>query len=126
MDKPTEDFDWVTARAHCSPVAVFEKLRLQVKADVQIRNKLLINQRDAFSVIENGDSFSVIVPSNPLPKITFSLVDVEIVVDRKGRLLCEATLTLCDDGECRVKIDGQERDFWQMRKLALEELFFGG
>ena len=122
-----ENFDWVTARAKCSLVEVFEKLRLQVGVDVQTRNKLLSDPRDAFSVIESEakPSFSVIVPSNPLPSITFSLSDERIGVSHKGRLIFEATLTLGDDGECRLKINGKERELWQMRRMALEELFFG-
>ncbi|MGO8816323.1 MAG: hypothetical protein ACLQVG_16925 [Terriglobia bacterium] len=121
-----QDFNWVEARAHCFPAAVFEKLRLQVIADVEIRNKYLADPRDQFAVVENGNAFSVIVRTNPIPTVTFRLSGEKIVVDRKGHLLCEASLTLNDDGECRVIIEGQERDFWQMRKSALEGLFFGG
>jgi hypothetical protein len=36
----------------------------------------------------------------------------------------KATLTLNDMGECRLKINGQEREFWQFRRTALEDLFF--
>lgn len=68
-----EDFDWVAARAKCSPVEVFEKLRLQVNADVQTRNKLLDDPRDAFSVVDNENAFSVVVRTNPLTRVTFKL-----------------------------------------------------
>jgi len=122
-----EDFDWVRARAKCSSVEVFERLRLQVKADIEVRNKLLADQRGAFSMVEpeNKPSFSVILCSNPLLGITFNLVEEKITVDHKGHPLFESTLTLCDDGQCRVKIKEQERELWQMRRMALEELFFG-
>lgn len=120
-----EDFDWVTARAQCSSGKVFEKLRLQVKKDVETKNLLLADHHDAFALVDNGDHFSVIVPSNPLLKITFSLTKEKISVHRRDRLVCEGTLTLNDDGECRVKINGQQRELWQMRRMALEELFFG-
>ena len=46
------------------------------------------------------------------------------VNDKDGKKILEATLTLNDSGECRVKIGGQEYELWQMRKKALENLFF--
>jgi hypothetical protein len=38
----------------------------------------------------------------------------------------EVTVTFDDQGECRLNASGQERDFWQVRRLALEELLFRG
>ena len=122
-----EGFDWVTSRALCSPGKVFEKLYLQVKEDVEARNKLLAASRDAFYVEANNSRFSVSVPTSPLhPRILFSLVNGETIMveDGKGKLIFEATLTLNDQGECRLKVNGQEREFWQVRRMALEDLFF--
>ncbi len=120
-----ESFDWVTARAQCFPATVFEQLRLQVEEDVKTRNRLLADPHDAFAVVDNGNKFSVIVLGNPLRKVTFSLANENISVQRKGTVICEATLTLNDEGECKVKINGQERELWQLRKAVLEDLFFG-
>ncbi|MGB7592132.1 MAG: hypothetical protein WBO19_12925 [Terriglobia bacterium] len=119
-----EDFDWVTARACCLPGEAFERLRLQIKKDIDIKNSLLTAQRDAFAMVDNGDSFSVIVPSNPLRKISFHVSGEKIIVSRKGKSIFEASLTLNNEAECRLKINGQEYDFWQVRRMALEDLFF--
>ena len=42
--------------------------------------------------------------------------------DGADKLMFDATLTLNDKGECRLKIGEKELDFWQFRKLALEDL----
>jgi hypothetical protein len=121
-----DDFDWVTELSRCSPVVVFEKLKLQIREDVKIRNSQLPKAHDPFRIEEHGSSFAVLLPS-PHQAVTFSVTDKKISVkDWKGKLICEATLTLNDEGECKVKIKGKERELWQMRKMALEELFFEG
>ena len=38
----------------------------------------------------------------------------------------EVTLTFADEGECRLNVNGEDREFWQVRRMALEELFFRG
>ena len=120
-----EDFDWVTAREKCSPGSVFELLRLQVKEDVETRNKSIKEERDAFRFNQNEKLFSVVLPSEPLRYgVTFSLKGEKIIVERKNKPFLEATLTLNDEGECRLKVNGQEREFWQVRRMALEDLFF--
>jgi hypothetical protein len=40
-----------------------------------------------------------------------------------GNLTFEATVTLNDEGRCVAKVDDQERELWQLRKMALEKLF---
>jgi len=39
-------------------------------------------------------------------------------------LILEATLTLNDQRQCRFKLNGQEYESWQIRKRALQKLFF--
>jgi hypothetical protein len=36
----------------------------------------------------------------------------------------DVTLTFNNEGECRLTVNGDERDFWQVRRMALEELLF--
>ena len=36
------------------------------------------------------------------------------------------TLTFNDEGDCRLHVDERERDLWQVRRMALEELLFQG
>jgi hypothetical protein len=34
-------------------------------------------------------------------------------------------LTLNNNGECRLRVKDEELEQWQVRRMALEELFFG-
>jgi hypothetical protein len=34
------------------------------------------------------------------------------------------TLTFNDQGECQLNVNGEERDYWQVRRMALEDLMF--
>ena len=92
MEERMEDFDWVTARAQCSPVDVFQKLKVQVTEDVEIRNRQLPDPRDAFKVNDEGNVFSVSLPTQPLrPRVIFSVANEEISVrDQKGNQICKA------------------------------------
>jgi hypothetical protein len=123
------DFDWVTERHRCSPLAVFESLKIELQSDVKARNA--VRGEDRYygfeSTVVQGDSIVVIRNGNNISdSVTFSLEDGKIVVyDRKRTPLLEATLTLNNKGECRLKIKGEECELWHLRKMALEELFFG-
>jgi hypothetical protein len=122
-----QDLNWVEARSLCSPVAVFEKIKLQVEEDVRVRNASLGGSRTQFRFIANGGSFVVAMdaPGVVGRGVKFILTQTGIeVLDAKDKKLLEASLTLNDDGECRLKVDNLEREFWQFRKQALETLFF--
>jgi hypothetical protein len=122
-----KDIDWVAALSACSVGAVFEELKQQVRRDVESRNKLRSEYAHyVFRFIPEGDTFVVLIEGMKIHRtVTFFCRENAIIVQRsKGTPEIEATLTLNDEGECRVKIDGQERELWQMRKMALEELFF--
>lgn len=122
-------FNWVTERAACSLAAVFEALKLEVQADVKTRmEQRLPGAQYRFSVVSRGGSFTVLLNGNSVQhkSVTFSLTDNSVqVTDLNDKIMFKATLTLNDDGECRFKVDGRERDFWQVRRMALEDLFFG-
>ncbi|MFZ0815493.1 MAG: hypothetical protein WAM78_08235 [Candidatus Sulfotelmatobacter sp.] len=38
----------------------------------------------------------------------------------------EVTLTFDDTGACKLNVNAESRDFWQVRRMALEELLFPG
>ena len=46
------------------------------------------------------------------------------VRNEKHEVKLSANLTLNDQGECKLLMDGKELDEWQFRRRALEELFF--
>jgi hypothetical protein len=55
-----DDFDWVAAQAKCSSALMFERLRIQVREDVQRRNGIF-NRNDGwkFDFHDEGDQFEV-------------------------------------------------------------------
>jgi hypothetical protein len=129
-ERKPDDFDWISARAACSPIVIFEKLKLLIQTDAETRNKLRNKNTGEpyFKFIEaSTNRFSVVAESIGLgihKSVSFSLVNGEISAASADGILFKATVTLCNDGICRAQISGQEYDLWQLRKMALEELFF--
>jgi hypothetical protein len=129
VEKDMSKFDWVTERSSCSLPNVFKALRLQVIEDVRTRNALRPNNSPyEFSVAENGDDFTVLLGAKDVhTSVIFSLAEHAILVrGDEGKQMFEVTLTFNDEGECRLNVNGKERDLWQVRRMALEELLFRG
>jgi hypothetical protein len=129
VEKDLSKFDWVTARSSCSLPKVFKDLRLQVGEDVKTRNAQRPNNSPyEFSVAENGGNFTVLLTAKDLcGSVIFSLAEHAILVgDDKGNQMFEVTLTFNGDGECRLNVNAEEHDLWQVRRMALEELLFRG
>jgi hypothetical protein len=126
-EKKPKNFDWVTARAECSADKIFEKLKLQVQENVTVRKRLMPSERHyGFEFVESGSTaFSVTVVGNHLhDSVRFHLGDEQINVRNWNGEEYQLFATLCDDGECRVKVNGNEYDLWQVSKMALEDLLF--
>ncbi|HEV7676478.1 MAG TPA: hypothetical protein VGQ12_18250 [Candidatus Angelobacter sp.] len=125
------DFEWLAARAACSPVKVFEQLRMQITQDVELRNKMCEKQGWKFAMHNESAIFAVFLDStafhreNPYRIVRFRLEDRRIMA-RYGddTDIFIATLTLNDDGECRLRIKDKNYELWQVRHMALERLFF--
>ena len=123
-------FNWVGARFECSPAKVFEQMRLEVEHDIDARNAQLGTDAEYnFGMVVAGDKFVVVVKARTGSvshrSVTFSRQEAGISVqDNNNKLKVAATLTLNDRGECRLKVDNQEREFWQFRRMALEGLLF--
>jgi hypothetical protein len=127
--KEKQKFDWITQRHSCSLPNVFKELRLQVEQDVKTRNGLRPNNAPyEFSLADTDGGFKVFLKSKELDMgVTFTLVEHAILVrDDKGVQMFEVTLSFNDQGECQLKVNGEERDYWQVRRMALEELMFRG
>jgi len=112
---------------------VFEKLKLDVQSDAKSRTQILMENRAVygFATAMNGNSISVFLkvsstePPHVGRSITFRIVGYRVEVsDQDGKVLIKATLTMNDGGECLIKIADKGLTFWQLRKLALEDLFF--
>jgi hypothetical protein len=128
-DKDKPKFDWVNERHSCSLPNVFKELRLLIEQDVKTRNALRPNNAPyEFSLADNAGGFKVFLKAKELEMaVTLSLAEHAILVrDDKGVEMFQVTLTFNDEGECRLKVNGEERDYWQVRRMALEELMFRG
>jgi hypothetical protein len=124
------NFDWIKARAACSAARVFEQLRLQIETDIQQRNDMLQGAAHSFQMVSEGNKFKIFVsPSLAVPvahqSIRFQLEGQQIVAtDAASATVFTATLTLNDQGQCRLNINARLYELWQVRHMALEKLFF--
>jgi hypothetical protein len=127
VEKDLPEFDWVTGRALCSLPNVFKQLRKNVKEDVATRNSLRPNHSAyEFSMVETGNSFSVVLEGNGVQKsIAFSLAEHAIVVkDDSGYQMFDVAVNFNEKGECKLVANEVAREMWEIRRMALEELLF--
>jgi hypothetical protein len=133
MNEGEGSFDWVSARHLCSVENLFDKLRLSVKNDVEIRQGLRkpvqeFGYQYGFSFASNGRAFSVTVrQSKGVTKIaTFKLDKNRIIVsDETDKEFLSAKATLDKNRQCRFAVGDEELEDWQFRQKALEAVLFG-
>jgi hypothetical protein len=128
-ERGNSGFDWVSERSSCSLPKVFNVLRLQVEADVKTRNALRLNYSPyEFFLAEDTGEFKVLLKAKELQQtVTFSLGERAIQVrDGQDNKMFEVTVAFDEKGKCRLNVNGEERDFWQVRRMALEDLMFRG
>src|SRR5208282_17987 len=104
------------------------QLELGVRNDVDLANEQLRSpDRHRFSISSDDGRFSVTREGSRTPPVSidFSLDGEEIVVCRGAEIKLTATITLNNQGECMLQVDGEELEQWQVRRMALEDLFFG-
>ena len=128
---PDDNFKWVKERFRCSLGEVFEALKTEVDQDVKEREEVLQppdRQYCVFRFRTSDRSFTAWIEGPNIHKsVDFKLEDGYISVRKNGEdKIIRATTTLSDEGRCVLKIDNKEREYerWQLRKLALEDLFF--
>jgi hypothetical protein len=128
--KPS-DFDWIAVRGNCSIRQMFEELRLGITQDVEAINEQTRpnNPHSVFKMV--GDKKLIkVFEDDPYqdggPSILFVLADNAISVrdGETNRPIFDISISLNDEGECRFVVDGKERDSWQIRRKALEGMFF--
>jgi hypothetical protein len=122
------EFDWVKARASCSLSAVFKELQLGAQSDVQTVGSLSVGGRDAKFVVTNlvRGRFSVVREEGSFSEsVNFVLANGAITVrDDQDTILVSGTITLNNAGQCRLKVDQEELELWQFRRMAMEKIFF--
>jgi hypothetical protein len=131
MNQPKDitNVDWVNVRAKCTPAAVFRKLLVECRSDVEKRSALLSDEEKQYAVTftffedENVFVVSRSTFSDVQARVTFTLRDYGIEA-RCGQKKEEATLTLSNEGECKLLVNGNELNGWQFRKMMLEGVLF--
>jgi hypothetical protein len=133
QDHASDEFDWVTAQAKCSAAVMFDRLRTGVREDVQRRNGIF-NRNDGwkFEFHDDGDEFeaSRAVASGAIGSRVAALVRFERVGRRihvQGEDLdvdFTAVVTLDLTGLCRFVVGEAVYSEWEIRRMALEQLFF--
>jgi hypothetical protein len=125
MESQPQNFDWVTARAECSVNVVFRMICLGIESDVVKRNALIGTGSPFFTKYE-GDDLVVFRKVQRSPFLVFRQTEngIEVLDGHSKAVRLSSSITLCDDGQCRLMVGGAEREFWQFRRRALEGLFF--
>jgi hypothetical protein len=131
VEKP-KDFDWVDARKKCSAQMVFESLLAAARRSVESMSKSVDGKpsNDYRFVAHNGSSFVVVYEGD------YREAGARFHTNHRGQIIAEAHgyalpvnpivagLTLNDEGECRLMVEGVELQEWQFLKRVLEPLFF--
>jgi hypothetical protein len=113
------NFNWVAERLRCSPTKVFQQLVLGVEADVKtLRAALPANRNYEFETALNGGRIMVTVTGGDFrhSSVIFEQTERGILVRKDDKVILDATLTLNDEGECRLKVGDKEYELWQFRK----------
>jgi hypothetical protein len=131
-DQVPDDFDWVAAQSKCTAAAVFEMLRTRVREDVHRRNGLL-GRHDGwtFEFSEDGDEFEVARAEAGrrdgavLAVVSFARSGRRILVHSEDLDVdVTAIVTLDPSGACKLIIGEAMYSDWEVRRMALEQLFF--
>ena len=130
-DNASDEFEWVSAKAQCTAALMFERLRVGVKQDVERRNALLrLDDGSRFEFSDDGETFDVarlegsrfanhkisalVRFEHAGPRINVRGEDVDFT----------AVLTLDPAGQCRFVVGEALYAEWEIRRMALELLFF--
>jgi hypothetical protein len=127
MPEIPSELNWVEGRHKCSMPTVFKELQLGVQGDVDAVNALIIKGiMMRFSFVVSGKRFSVVCEVNydPSGSVDFLLSGDEIIISEDGVEKLRACLTLNNSGKCTLRIGDEEMEQWQLRRRALESLFF--
>jgi hypothetical protein len=127
-----EQFDWVHVRSECSLPNIFKELEQGVRDDLEAAQSLVPPRNELkFSLAKASTKrFSAVRVDDPMRAISNAVDfvcarDKIEVYDTSNQLLYSATLTLNNEGKCRLLVSDTELTQWQFRRIALEKLFFG-
>jgi hypothetical protein len=111
---------------------VFKALEQGVRHDVERANGLVGPHDELrFSFTKSfAKHFTVNRIDDPIKSVgravDFIWSDDTIEVrNQNNEVLFTAHLTLNNEGQCKLRVEDQELELWQFRRMALEKLFFG-
>jgi hypothetical protein len=132
QDNAPDNFDWVVAQSKCSTASMFDDLEAGVKEDVQRRNAL--PDRDdgwAFEFHDDEEGYEV---SRVSSRFNPPRVEATVRFDLAGRRIqvrgdeldldITALVILDSAGLCRFVVGEAMYASWEIRRMALEQLFF--
>jgi hypothetical protein len=131
-DNAPDNFDWVAAQSRCSAASMFDDLETGVKEDVQRRNAL--PDRDdgwTFEFDDDDEGYEVsrlasrYNPPRVEGSVRFELAGRRIEVRGEGLDVdITAVVVLDSAGVCRFVVGEVMYAAWEIRRMALEQLFF--
>ena len=125
-----DNFDWVTAQAGCSAEQMFQKLMDGARADVDKRNATTFGRNDGWRFEFHADEDGFEVTRHTATKkdaafVTFQREGPRINIDGDGvDVRITAIVGINAHGDCRYFISEGEFLGWEVRKQALDALFF--
>ena len=125
-----DDFDWVGAQGGCSIEAMFQKLQDGVSADVEKRNGAAFGRKDGWRFEfheDEGEGFEVVRSggSSKGAHVTFVREGTRIEISGDGvDVQITAIVGINPHGDCRYYVREGEFLGWEVRKQALDLLFF--
>jgi hypothetical protein len=124
-----DNFDWVTAQAGCTAAQMFQKLQDGVRTDVERRNGATFGRTDdwKFEFHEDEEGFEVVRAggSKGGAVVTFYREGPRISISGDGvDVMITAVVGINHAGECRYFVGEAEYLGWEVRKQALDQLFF--
>ena len=125
-----DNFDWVTAQAGCSAELMFQKLMDGAKADVERRNGATFGRKDGWRFEFHADEEGFEVTrhagtSKDTAFVTFQREGPRINISGDGvDVQLTAIVGINAHGDCRYYVGEAEYLGWEVRKQALDLLFF--
>ena len=132
VNRKPSDFDWVSVRGGCSVRQMFEELKLGITQDVAAINKHrrpMSEQVHTFKIVGDNKLIKVFEDdsySDDAPSVLFVLAGnvIKVKDGETGKVAFDISISLNDEGDCRFTVEGKEQDSWQVRRRALEGIFF--
>jgi hypothetical protein len=126
MNNVPQELDWVNVRSNCSTVEMFKQLRAACEGDVAEINAKRNNVVSfRLTLNSSGTMFIVSEEGSLTREVKFYLGEEFIKVVRPGMEDVRLVPTLNNEGRCKLSNNQAELEQWQVRRMALEDLFFG-